>query len=557
MKDNLIRQSDLINTGREALNRGAWQEARASFEAALALSETPEALEGLGVAAMCLDDAATVFDARERAYRLYRERSDRRAAARVATWLAWNYKDFRGEEAIMNGWLRRAHRLIDDLEPGPEHVWLAAREAGLVIDHDAERARQLASEAVKRARSLGLADLEMLALSVEGIALVTLGQVDEGMALLDEVAAAAAAGEVKDPAMMGLTCCNIITGCQQVFDFDRAAQWCDKLKASCERWQNRPLFAICRIHYAGVLLWRGAWADAEAELAAAANELLEVRPAQIQMATLRLAELRHRQGRFHEAAELFAPALAYAAAQLGRARLALDEGDARLAANLTHRYLRKVVARAERVAGLELMVQAQVALSDLQQAQVAFDALQALVDIAPNDVLRASTSFAAGIIASAHHDYDTARWRFEDAVDLYQQNDVPFEAARCRIELARALYALDDWKAAAQELQTALVSLRELGAVWEAKRAGALLGEMEAKTSVKTALPTNTEQLTPRELEVLGLVAEGLSNQEIANLLNLSEHTVHRHVSSILGKLGVTSRAAAAAYAARHRPHTE
>jgi DNA-binding NarL/FixJ family response regulator len=57
--------------------------------------------------------------------------------------------------------------------------------------------------------------------------------------------------------------------------------------------------------------------------------------------------------------------------------------------------------------------------------------------------------------------------------------------------------------------------------------------------------------LTKREVEVLRLVAEGLNNQSIAERLFVSDHTIHRHLANILGKLNVSTRAAAVAQAAR------
>ncbi|HMJ83720.1 MAG TPA: hypothetical protein VK504_11160, partial [Vicinamibacterales bacterium] len=92
-------------TGAECLAAGAWHEARRFFESALAERETADALEGLGLAAWWLDDADAVFASRERAYKLYLDADDRRSAARVAVWLAWDCFAFRGETAVANGWL--------------------------------------------------------------------------------------------------------------------------------------------------------------------------------------------------------------------------------------------------------------------------------------------------------------------------------------------------------------------------------------------------------------------------------------------------------------------
>src|SRR6478609_1626506 len=112
----------------EALARGDWEVAREGFTQALSKRESPEALEGLGLAGWWLDLADVVFDSRERAYRLYLARDDRKGAARVAVWLAWDCWAFRGEDAVANGWLQRARRHLDNEPEGSERAWLELRE---------------------------------------------------------------------------------------------------------------------------------------------------------------------------------------------------------------------------------------------------------------------------------------------------------------------------------------------------------------------------------------------------------------------------------------------
>ena len=107
-----LRSLTDLDEGRAALASGDWQRAQCAFERALTAEETPEALEGLGLAAWWLDLAEVVFDARERAYRGYRERDNPVSAARLAVWLAWDSAAFRGEEAVASGWLGRARRLL-------------------------------------------------------------------------------------------------------------------------------------------------------------------------------------------------------------------------------------------------------------------------------------------------------------------------------------------------------------------------------------------------------------------------------------------------------------
>jgi hypothetical protein len=142
---------DELTAGRAALEAGDWKQAQQAFERALAIEETPESLEGLGLAAWWLDLAAVVFDARERAYRAYRKRGDHLSAARMAVWIAWDSAAFRGEEGVANGWLERARRLLDGHPDSPEHAFLAARAAvfTLLDDGDPVEAASLAAEAIR------------------------------------------------------------------------------------------------------------------------------------------------------------------------------------------------------------------------------------------------------------------------------------------------------------------------------------------------------------------------------------------------------------------------
>src|SRR5262245_55048797 len=206
--------ADRVQAGWTALRAGRWSAARELFEEAFAAEESPEALEGLSWAAWWLDDAEAVFDARERAYVLYRNRGDAAAAARMATWLAADQLDFRGAAAVAAGWLRRAHRLLEPLEPGPDHGWLAFHD-GYVAHRggDTDRARELASSAADLGRRFGVADLEVLGLALEGAALVACAEVGEGMRLLDEAGAAALEGGTEIPISGAWACCFLVSAC--------------------------------------------------------------------------------------------------------------------------------------------------------------------------------------------------------------------------------------------------------------------------------------------------------------------------------------------------------
>jgi len=543
-------------TGHEALSRGQWADARAAFEASLASSESPESLEGLGLAAWWLDDADAVFEARERAYKLYLDRGDRLAAARVAVWLAWDCWAFRGETAVANGWLQRARRHLEGGGPSRELAWLEARESQLALteDGDPDRAHRHAAEAIRAARGADSIDYEMLGRSLQGLALVASGAVSEGIRLLDEVNAAIVAGELTDLICVGLASCYMIAACDRVRDYDRAAQWCARLKDYCRKWGLRPLFAVCRTQYASICMWRGTWLEAEQELTAATSELAASRPAMTADGLVRLAELRRRQGRLVEASAMFAQAEHHPLAALGRADLAYDRGDYREAAEAAERYLRRVPRhnRTDRVVALDLLVRAQAASGDIEGAKTAYAELNTIASLVATTPLRAEASLGAGYVALAETRPDEARRHLEDAVDLFLQSGAPFEVARARVALARALTALGRNAAAREEAQRAIDLLAELHAELEIARARELLASLDDSAPQEPAQkPERHAGLSSREIEVLKLVAEGLNNQAIGERLFLSEHTVHRHVANILNKLSVSSRAAAVAQAAR------
>jgi ATP/maltotriose-dependent transcriptional regulator MalT len=552
-----------LDAGWQALADGAWEDARVHFVAALGQEETAAALEGLGWAAWWLNDVPVTFDARERAYRRYREDADNRAAARMAVSLAADHFLRRGEHAVADGWFQRAHRLLDGLDPAPEHAVLAIWESyvAVIFHHDTATARQLGSQARALAGSLGVIDLEMLAQASLGFATVCEGDITEGMRLLDEATAAAVAGEMTDPDAIVTTCCYLISACERVRDYDRAAQWCDRAIRLADRWSYRFMFAYCRSHYAAVLIWRGAWPEAETELESATGELAATFPAMAAEGIARLAELRRRQGRIEEAQALLdrldaqpLRALGSKLALLGRAALALDRGDPMTAIDLAERVLRGVPAgdRVERIDGLELLARAQAARGDHAQAIRTMAELRAITDAIATPSLHAVASHVEGVIAAARADYDEARRRFEDAVDLFDAGGAPYEAACSHLELANVLAAVERSDAAVREAQAALTVLGQIGAARAHERAAALLRHLEASTSERAGNTSAAAGLTRREMEVLRLVAQGLSDKEAATALSLSEHTVHRHIANVLNKLDVPSRTAAVAQAAQH-----
>jgi LuxR family transcriptional regulator, maltose regulon positive regulatory protein len=538
--------ADAAAAGWDALARGAWEEARARFAAASSTGDDAAAFEGLSWAAWWLEEVDTCIGARERAYRGYRESGDDRGAARMALWLADDHADLRGEPAVAEGWFRRAARLLADLEPCPEQGWLAAFEAHAALGRgDLEAARRRAADAAESGRRHGQVDLEMFAVATEGAVRLGQGDLDEGMRRLSEAATAALAGEYETLVPASWACCLLIAACEDLRDHDRSAQWCERITAFSERTDARFLRGVCRAHYGAILVWRGRLRDAEGVLVAAAASLTERRPTWRPEALARLGELRRLQGRHAEAAALFDAAPGHPLAQRGLAALSLDQGDPASARDLLQRMLRRLPPgrRARRSDALELLVRAELGLGDHAAAAAHADELQTIADTVGTEPVRAAAYVAAGRVATSSGAYELACDRFEDAIDVLGGCGAPLEAAVVRVELAETLGALGRSEPALGEARAALDAL--VG-VLPRERARA-----EAVLAHRSDRGVDSHLLTPRQVEVLQLIAEGLSDQEMAERLVLSEHTVHRHVANIYTRLGCSTRGAAVAQAGR------
>ena len=218
----------------------------------------------------------------------------------------------------------------------------------------------------------------------------------KGMRALDEVNAAVVAGEMHDFVAIGLACCYMIAACDHVRDYDRAVQWCTRLKAFCAKWGLRPLFAVCRTQYASICMWRGTWLEAEQELSAAADELeasppgddgRRARAARRNCAGDRAGWSRRRRCSIRRSRIRWR--------SLGRAELAFDRGDARAAADLAERYLRRLPPqnRTDRAAGARAAgARARGAPAISMRARTALAELTAIAAIVATLPLRAAAS---------------------------------------------------------------------------------------------------------------------------------------------------------------------
>jgi ATP/maltotriose-dependent transcriptional regulator MalT len=339
-----------------------------------------------------------------------------------------------------------------------------------------------------------------------------------------------------------------MSACEELRDYERGAQWCQKVEEFSLRMDTRFVTGVCRAHYAVILTWHGSWAEAEQELIAAAAGLTAIRPYWRAEALVRLGDLRRRQGRFAEAVVLFTQTPEHPLAQQGLAELSLDREDPGTARDLLERLLRRIPGdtAAGRAVPLELLVSAAVAMGDYTSAAAHLEELRSLAAVMSTRPVRASVQLLEGLLAAGAGEHEEACDRFEDAIDLLTGCRAPIEAGRARLELSAALLALGRTGAAEREARAALACLGKAGAPADGARARAVL-----KTLGISEAGAQPRPLSERQLQVLRLVAEGLGDKDIADRLVLSEHTVHRHVANIYLRLGCSSRAAAVAHASR------
>jgi DNA-binding NarL/FixJ family response regulator len=543
---------------RAALARGDWAAARAAFEAALAVEETPEALLGLSDALWWLGDTGGAVRCGERAYAAFRRRDDVPSAALAAVTLYFHYRVSLGNSAAARGWLGRAARLVQESELAPLEGWvllMRAHDSG-----DPPAAERWAQKALGLARRFGDADLELCALSQRGAALVEMGRLDEGEALLDEAMAASLGGEAENLRTVVYTSCNMISACSQVAGVERAAQWIRAADEFTRRYGSPHLYTTCRTYYGNVLFATGDWAEAERQFAAALESGRTAERALYCEALAGLAQLRLAQGRIDEAERLLAGFETHHTTAWTVAAIRLARGEPAAAETVLRRRLRAIDERdregpypvgaaacLEEACLLELLARAELDLGSLDAASRTAERLVRLGDRAGCGAIVARAERLVGRTRAAAGEADAAIAPLERALAGFARLELPLEAARTHLLLARTMRGGD---AAVQEGRTALDAFEQLGAAHDADVAAAFLRSLGVKAARGGRRDIGI--LTKREREVLGLLAEGLSNQELAERLFVTRKTVEHHVHSILRKLGLRSRAEAAAFAVRH-----
>lgn len=533
-----------LERGRALFEQRAWLDAHEALTRAD--TQAPLTVDDLWRLAMASNLSGRDEAGRSALERVYHACHDGEptVAARAAFWIGFRMLHL-NDVSRGQGWLARAERCLERA-PSPcvvqGYLQLAQVRTLFGAGKYAE-AFEAAQHASDLADRFGDRDLGAFARNLQGRIRIRQGQLEVGLRLHDEAMLAVTGGELS-PIITGLVYCAAIDSCQAVFELERVREWTQALRSWCDAQpQLRPFTGACMVCRSEILEVAGQWPEALDEAQHAAKIYLESLGAVAAgEAFYRQAEIHRLRGELEEAEARYVDASQSGRdPQPGLSLLRLAQGRTDAALQAMRRALSSTTQPAGRAKLLPALVEVTLAAGLADEARRGTDELGQIAELFDTDMLRGLALKARGAVELAEGDARAATASLREAFDLLQRLNAPYHAAQARLLLGCAYQALGDTEGGLLEAQAARACFQRLGAVSDLRALDALLSR---------AAPTpNVCGLSARELEVLRLVASGKTNKLIAQELCLSEKTVDRHVSNILTKLDVPSRAAATAHA--------
>ena len=531
---------ETLAAARTAFKARRWADAHDGFLAAR--QEAPldaDDLAALSQAAWWLGLLDESLAAGEEAYKLYLDASNNRRAAYRAFDVAYGYF-IKGNESVGSGWVGRAQRLLADEPDCPEQGYLLYFAVETSLDGGEEtmaKAREVQAFG-RRHRDRNLVAAGIVA---EGRVLIKLGRAQEGVALLDEGMLEASSLEMA-PGWAGNIYCHLMAACYELGDIGRAAAWTQSTSDWCDAMAPAVLFkGICRVHRAQVMQVRGHWTQAQDEAERVCEDVAHIHVGVVAEGHYQIGEIKRLRGDLEGAEQAYQDGHRLGRdPQPGLALLRLAQGRADAAAVLIRSALTGVGDRLARARLLVAQVEIAIALGDEATAAAAADELDEIASVYGSSGLQAAARRSRGAVLLAAGHPEEALSTLRTACTGWTELEAPYDCAKVRVLLAQAYRELGDIESSKRELATAQAAFESLGAARDAT---------EAAGQDRAVLPN---RLTEREAQVLGLVAAGRTNRQIADELFLSQKTVARHVSNIFTKIGVTTRTAAARFAFEH-----
>ncbi|HET7646621.1 MAG TPA: adenylate/guanylate cyclase domain-containing protein [Candidatus Limnocylindria bacterium] len=501
--------SSLAESARSALGRHAWREAYdlladADRDGSLGAEE----LELLAEAAWWLGMLPTAIEVRERAYASAIKGGETEMAVIVAVWLARDHL-FRNALSVASAWLSRADRLLEGVPENPGHGWVAATRGF----HDAlagapERTLEEATRAQEIGARFGDRNLEALAMSERGAALVAMGRLEEGLALVDEATVAAVGGEL-DPATAGGICCTTIESCATIGEWGRAVEWTEAQDRWCRREGISGYPGMCRLFRAEIKRLRGSWLEAEAEARRASDEMMGYIPTAVGGALYQIAEIRLARGDLPAAEEALQRIHALGTdPEPALSLLRLAQGNATAAAAGIRRALDEPTrtpawrgppgSDVYRMPLLAAQVEIALEADDVTTARAAADEMTAIAARYATLQMRATAAVAAGAVEVAEGDSPSGTRTLRSAVQAWLEFGSPYEAARGRLRLAEAYAGAGQAADALTEAESARAAFEEVGAIPALRRAETLIDGLRTADGDRAARTPRTARRAVR-----------------------------------------------------------
>jgi DNA-binding CsgD family transcriptional regulator len=504
-------------------------------------SPQAEDLERLATAAYLLGRDDESEELRIRAHQTFLGRGDRERAAWSAFWLAFGLLQ-RGARAPASAWLSRAGRLLDEAQTDSvvRGYLLTPVAIQRIVQGDPEGADEAFTQAAQIARRFGDPDLAALACHGRGRARIRLGNIADGVALLDEAMVSVIAGEVT-PVLAGDIYCSVLEACQEIFDVRRAYEWTTSFARWCAAQPDLVRYrAECLLYRSEVRQLRGQWADAIRDAHEASASLTSTQSPMAGTAFYRLGEIHRLRGEFTRAEAAYSRANEHGRnPQPGLSLLRHAQGRIDDAASSIRAVLLETRARARRAHALAAAVDILLAAGDREHARSAAAELSEIARAVGAPRLRAASAHADGAVLIAHDDLVGASPLLADACETWRELGMAYEEAHTRLLMATVCKHRGDPDGRRLHVDAARTLFKQLNA------------EVYLARLVELTEPATRRigSLSNREMQVLRLLAAGKTNRETAEALFISEKTVARHVSNIFDKLGVSTRAGATAWA--------